>query len=390
MLSGHVASASGMSAAGVSVGGVSVGRVAGGRVLDGDDWIERSLGVDAGTIAAAAGSGVVVDAAGRRVGPGFVDLQINGGFGIDLQADPTRLWELAARLPELGVTAFLPTLTTNGHARVSEALDAWQTGRPFGFCGSEPLGWHLEGPWLHPERRGAHRAERLAPIPSCLPEGFRPEHGVSLVTLAPDLLGAEAATRMLVDRGVVVSFGHSPVSAADAERAYGWGARMGTHLFNAMGGLHHRHPGLAATLLRGAAPTSRLAPQPFVGLIADGEHVTSEMVDLAWRLAGDRIVVVSDAVAPLGHTDAAVFRLADGTLAGAVIGLDRAVVNLVSFTGCSQAQAHRAASSMPARVLGLADRSTLDAGRRADLVVLDDDGSVYATVIAGRLAYRRR
>ncbi|MEZ5227288.1 MAG: hypothetical protein R2710_11605, partial [Acidimicrobiales bacterium] len=285
----------------------------------------------------------VLDAEGNRVGPGFIDLQINGGFGIDLQSDPAAVWQLGERLPSIGVTAFLPTLTTNGHAHVAEALAALER-RPVDYVGAEPLGWHLEGPWLSEAKRGAHARSKLEPIPDELPDWYAPEHGVALVTLDPELPGAERAVATLVDRGVVVSFGHTAAAQPFADLAYGWGATMGTHLFNAMVGLHHRDPGLAATLL-----SERCSA--FFGLIVDGEHVAPPLVDIAWRLAPDRLVLVSDAVAPLGMTEQRVHRLDDGTLAGAVAGLDAGVRNLAAFTGCSTGAAHRAASARPADVL---------------------------------------
>ncbi len=362
-----------------------------GRFLDpADQWVYGDLTIDDGEVVRisdgpdlealiADDDAIVLDVDGNRVGPGFIDLQINGGFGVDLQSNPAGLWELGARLPSIGVTAFLPTLTTNGYALLDQALAAFEE-RPPNYQGAEPLGWHLEGPWLSEAKRGAHARSKLAPIPDPLPEWFAPERGVAMVTLDPERAGAEFATRELSDRGVVVSFGHTEIDHAAALDAYRWGASMGTHLFNAMLGLGHRSPGLAAALL------SERCPARF-GLIADGEHVDPVLIDVAWRLAGDRLVLVSDAVAPLGMTTEPVLRLEDGTLAGAVIGLDQAVVNLAGFTGCSAAAAHHAASTRPADVLVDATRGELWPGLRADAVVLDDDGAVAATIIGGELVY---
>ncbi|MEZ5379938.1 MAG: hypothetical protein R2733_25815 [Acidimicrobiales bacterium] len=363
-----------------------------GRFLDpADQWVYGDLTINDGEVVRitegpdvealiADDTDIVLDAEGNRVGPGFIDLQINGGFGIDLQSDPAAVWQLGERLPSIGVTAFLPTLTTNGHAHVAEALAALER-RPVDYVGAEPLGWHLEGPWLSEAKRGAHARSKLEPIPDELPDWYAPEHGVALVTLDPELPGAERAVATLVDRGVVVSFGHTAAAQPFADLAYGWGATMGTHLFNAMVGLHHRDPGLAATLL-----SERCSA--FFGLIVDGEHVAPPLVDIAWRLAPDRLVLVSDAVAPLGMTEQRVHRLDDGTLAGAVAGLDAGVRNLAAFTGCSTGAAHRAASARPADVLVDQTRGELWPGLRADAVVLDDDGRVAATIIGGELVYR--
>lgn len=329
---------------------------------------------------------IVLDADGNRVGPGFIDLQINGGWGIDLQTEPEGLWRLGEHLTSVGVTAFLPTLTTNGFEHIDRARAALGE-RPDGYRGAEPLGWHLEGPWLSEAKRGAHAKAKLEPISEELAEWYSPEGGVALVTLDPELPGAQAAVRTLGERGVVVSYGHTDISQPNADVAFGWGGRMGTHLFNAMGGLHHREPGMAATLLDDRCDA-------YFGVIADGEHVAPAMVAIAWRLAPDRFVLVSDAVAPLGATDdgsadETAFRLDDGTLAGAVIGLDRSVTNLTRFAGCSEAAAHRAASTRPAEVLADADRGSLWPGLRADAVVLNDDGTVAATIINGEVVYQQ-
>ena len=187
-------------------------------------------------------------------------------------------------------------------------------------------------------------------------------------------------------QGVVVSCGHSEATAAQAEAAFGAGATMGTHLFNAMPGLHHREVGLAASLLLGETT--------YLGLIIDGEHVDPEMIKLAWRLARRRVVAVSDAVAFMGTAAAGAtgdaVHLYDGTLAGSTIGLDGAVRNLMAFTGCQLADAVASASTIPARCLGLSDRGRIEVGQRADLVGLDDDANVVLTIVAGALVVDQR
>lgn len=148
---------------------------------------------------------------------------------------------------------------------------------------------------------------------------------------------------------------------------------MGTHLFNAMSGLAHRRPGLAAALL--------LDPRPWFGIIADGHHVDPAMVRLAWQTAGERMVLVSDAVSLLGCTTDQVARLADGTLAGSTIGLDQCVRNLVAFTDAPLAEAAAAASSVPRAVLGIEPPA-------GTFVEIDEAGVVTQTVIDGVVAHR--
>jgi N-acetylglucosamine-6-phosphate deacetylase len=359
-----------------------------GIVLTPSGWQEYDLNVVDGVIAdVASRRGEVLDVSGLRIVPGYIDLQVNGGWGYDLQQEPASLWVLGQRLVEIGVTSFLPTLTTNGHDRLAEALTTWRLGPRdrATFAGAEPIGWHLEGPWLAPSRHGAHRRELLAPVPAAVPPELAPEHGVRLVTLAPELRGAVEMIETLTSRRVVVSCGHSEASAAQSRAAFAAGATMGTHLFNAMSGTEHRCPGLAAALLLGNV---------YLGLIVDGVHVSPELIQLAWLVGRGRVVAVSDAVAVMGTELASArgepARLADGTIAGSVIGLDAVVRNLMRFTGCELADAVLAASEVPARCLGLPDRGRIAEGQRADLVGLDRDANVVLTLVAGSVVYDRR
>src|ERR687891_613250 len=216
-----------------------------------------------------------LDASGLLVVPGFLDLQCNGAVGVDITAEPERLWDVAAALPQWG-----------------------GAGDPAGPAGARPvavpLGLHLEGPFLAPERRGAHPAEHLrAPDAAMVAdERWTRDAGVALVTLAPELPGALDLVRTLVAAGVVVSAGHSSASAEQATVAIDAGVTAVTHLFNAMGPLHHRDPGLA-----GVALTDERVR---VGAIADGVHLHPTAVALAARALGERLCLVTDAVAALG------------------------------------------------------------------------------------------
>jgi N-acetylglucosamine-6-phosphate deacetylase len=340
-----------------------------------------------------AGAGAL-DATNLLVAPGFIDLQCNGAAGVDLASQPERVDEVAAALPRWGVTSWLPTVVTappSARFRARAALAAFDQPN-----GARPLGLHLEGPFLAPERRGAHDPALLAPPSTRLvdDERWSADDGVSLVTLAPELPGALEVVRALVDRGVVVAAGHSSATAAEATAALDAGVTYVTHLFNAMVPLHHRDPGL---------PGVALADERVrVGLIADGIHVDPLVVGLVVRAVGDRLSLVTDAVAALG-VDAAggnlgslpvavtpgdlSVRLADGTLAGSTLSLDRAVRNAVAFGGIDLTTAVRAVTATPASVLGLADRGVVTPGAVADLVLLTPDGDVVATVVEGRVVH---
>jgi N-acetylglucosamine-6-phosphate deacetylase len=338
-----------------------------------------------------------LDATGLLVAPGFIDLQCNGAVGVDLTSEPERLTEVAAALPGWGVTAWLPTVVTappSARSRAMTALAAFDDP-----AAAVPLGLHLEGPFLAPERRGAHDPSHLAPpsVDVVAAEGWAAAAGVALVTLAPELPGALDVVRTLVERGVTVAAGHSSATAVQAAAALDAGVTYVTHLFNAMAPLHHREPGLA-----GVALTDDRAR---VGLIADGIHVDPVVARLAVGALGDRLSLVTDAVAALGAGPGAgnlgsrgvevaaadlSVRLPDGTLAGSTLALDRAVRNAMAFAGLDLAAAVRAVTAVPAAVLGLADRGVVAPGAVADLVLLTPDGEVVATVVGGRVVHDTR
>jgi N-acetylglucosamine-6-phosphate deacetylase len=219
--------------------------------------------------------------------------------------------------------------------------------------------------------------------------------GVALVTLAPELPRALEVVADLVAAGVVVSAGHSSASAEQATTAIDAGVTAVTHLFNAMGPLHHRDPGLA-----GVALTDERVR---VGAIADGLHLHPAVVALAARALGERLCLVTDAVAALGMPAGRVplgmleafstadgVRLADGTLAGSDLSLDRAVRNLMGFAGVSLATAVFAVTTAPMALLGLDGRGVIAPDAVGDLALLDAAGEVVATVIGGRVAFDRR
>lgn len=315
--------------------------------------------------------------------PGFVDLQVNGVDDVDCsRADAAGFARLDGLMAASGVTAWLPTLVSQPLERYARPLAeieaAWRR------SGARPavLGAHLEGPFLG-GRPGAHRVEDvvaadlewLSSLPSC----------VRLVTIAPEAVDALDAIGLLTARGVVCSLGHSAADVATTTAAVDAGATMVTHLFNGMGPLHHRAPGIAGVALADDRVTA--------GVIADLVHVDPALVRVAFRAKGaSRIVLVSDAVAwRAGHlrdrhiavVDGAP-RLADGTIAGSVLTLDQAIRNVVDHAGVTLSDAVRAASTTPAALLGADDRGRIAVGARADFVVLGrDDLEVRRTIVGG-------
>jgi len=337
---------------------------------------------------------VKIDATGLLLVPGFIDLQINGALGHDFTANPETIWPVAAALPRYGVTTFLPTIITSPLETVAQAQKVLVQSQPDGYRGATPLGLHVEGPFLNPEKKGAHNPKYLRSPGLQAVTNWSPETGIRLVTLAPELPGALEVVKSLVMRGVVVSAGHSNATYAQAQAAFGAGVTYGTHLFNAMPALHHREPGLPGALLTHHNLT--------VGLITDGIHVHPTITKLIWAAKGEqRLTLVSDAMAALGvspgqyqigdqtvtvtETDG---RLVDGTLAGSIISLDVALRNLIDFTGCSLAKALPTVTATPASVLGLAnERGSIALGSHADMVLLTPDLRVVTTIVEGQVVY---
>jgi N-acetylglucosamine-6-phosphate deacetylase len=326
--------------------------------------------------------------------PGFIDLQINGAFGHDFTEDPSSIWEVAAQLPRYGVTAFLPTVITSPLETIAAAQAVVCGDPPEYFAGAMPVGLHLEGPFLNPRKRGAHNPKYLR-----LPDleaitRWTPEEGVRMVTIAPELPGALDVIEALTAQGVVVSAGHSMATMQDARAGFDAGITYGTHLFNAMPAMDHREPGLVGALLS--------EPDAVVGLIVDGVHVHPDMVALVSRSTDcGRISLVTDAMAGLGMppgtyrlsdhdvtVDGKSARLADGTLAGSVLSLDKALRNMMRYTGCSPAEAVAAVTEVPAALLGVeCSMGRIAPGLCADMVLLTRDLEVIMTIAAGQIVH---
>ncbi len=330
------------------------------------------------------------------IAPGFIDLQVNGAFGVDLTAEPEKVYHLASALLPTGVTAYLPTIISSPLDVYRRAFEALSPLSLFGRSGRQArvLGLHLEGPYLSPARRGAHNPDYLRARADPLADGLLAP-GVKLMTLAPELENSLEAIRTLRARGIVASLGHTAATLAQAGAALDAGATWGTHLFNAMNPLHQREPGAVGALLADERAT--------VGVIADGVHVHPSIFQWLVKAKGaDRITLVTDAMAAAGlgpgdyvlgdrrvTVDETSARLADGTLAGSILTMDQAVRNLVAWGACSTAEALSMASATPARLLGLRELGRIEPGCAADLVVLDDRLRVKYTIVHGELVYAR-
>lgn len=332
-----------------------------------------------------------LDLGDTTVVPGFVDLHVHGGGGSSFDTGTAEAADVvAATHLAHGTTSMAASLVTDTRERMAAAVRELallvQDGRLAGI--------HLEGPWLSPQRSGAHQPGSLSdPDPASVEALLAAGDGaVRMVTLAPELPGGIAAVRQLAAAGVVVAIGHTTATYDVAREALDAGARVGTHLFNAMRPLHHREPGTVGALLD--APVD-------VELIADGVHLHPAVLRTVFAAKPGRCVLVTDAMAAAGSPDGdyrlgpmsievrnGVARLADGEGCGAIAGstltMDAAVRFAVRTAGLPLLDVVHAASTTPARVWGLDDVGALEAGRRADLVVLDDQLDVVRVMHAGR------
>ena len=321
-------------------------------------------------------AGEVVRLPGGILAPGFIDLQVNGGGGwqVDGTADAARIAALCDVQARLGATGILPTLITDTPDATAAVIAAGVAAKGVpGF-----LGLHLEGPHLDPRRKGAHDPTLIRPM------GDADLHRLLdaaaalpalMLTVAPEAVTDGQITR-LAAAGVVVSLGHSDCDAATVMRAMAAGARCATHLFNAMSPLGNREPGLVGAVLSGSLAA---------GLIADGLHVAPATMRVALAARRTGIFLVSDCMGVAGTAATELvlggrrvlraggrLTLEDGTLAGADLTLDRAVGGLVREVGISPERALAMATSVPAGVMGLQHRhGHLMAGRAADMVHLD-------------------
>jgi N-acetylglucosamine-6-phosphate deacetylase len=330
------------------------------------------------------------------VSPGLIDLQVNGGFGVEVGPDLSALPMLARRLPESGVTAYLPTLISSSSTTYHAAFAAFEAFLATGNApGAQALGFHLEGPFLSPERKGAHPLPAIAQADQRLFDELLDCGRLRLMTISPERPDGLERIRRLRQRGILVSLGHTDATLEEFVAGLDAGAELATHLYNAMSPFQHRAPGSVG----GALSDDRVT----VGLIADGIHSHPASLRLAVRAKGiERIALVTDLMPAAGmpagryalgeqtvRVDGQSARLEDGTLAGAIVFLDQAIRNMVRWTGVTPAEAISMATEVPMRLLGLANRGRIIAGGIADLVLLDENLEVAATFVSGRQVYQR-
>ena len=329
------------------------------------------------------GPPTVIDLEGGHLAPAFIDLQIYGGQG-HLFSDHPSVEALSATYSyclEGGAAYFQPTMATQSDELMDKAIDAVKAYRKQGRKGV--LGLHLEGPYINPVKRGAHlEAYIQRPDPARLEALLQRAGGhLTMMTLAPERCDP-GIVRQLAEEGVIVSAGHTNATYEQALEGFAWGIPAATHLFNAMSPLSHRSPGMAGALLGHANIP--------VSIVADGHHVDFAVIGIAKKLLGDKLFLITDAVAE-NNTGAYQHRLQgdkyiipDGTLSGSALTMIKAVQNCVEHVGIPLDEALRMASLYPARLMGLEARLGIIApNKEASLVWFDQQYHVKRVFVAG-------
>lgn len=329
--------------------------------------------------------------------PAYFDVHFHGSGGYDvMQANREALDNLGTFLARRGVAGYLATTVTASEDTTLKALNGlaglMREDSSSAVGGARAVGIHLEGPFLSHEKRGVHPPKYLLPPTLKMFDRLweAAEGQVRLITIAPELPGAEEVIARAVDLGVRVSLGHTNATADEARKGIAAGASSATHTFNAMRQFSQRDPGILGVVLT--------EDSLYAELICDGHHVDPVTVKLFWKAKGlERAMLVTDAISATGMPDGKYMLgtlevdvrdgkcLLEGAIAGSTLTLDRAVGNFHRFTGVSVAEAAALAGRNPARMVGLdKEFGLLATGRRADFAVLNPDGSLRAAVLGGR------
>ena len=346
------------------------------------------------------------DCQGKIIVPGFIEVQINGGFGVDFSSDLDNLQGNLAlfrkKITQFGITGFCPTMISSPASAYHQALPLLKKERGNVVQGAAVLGAHVEGPFMNVDKRGAHPKKFIQD--ECLNseeninEFFGSMSNISIMTIAPELPKACEMIRILVKNNVVCSIGHSNADIDEAEEGVNVGASFITHLFNAMEPFHHRDPGIVGVL-----SSIKLNRKCFYGIIADGIHTHPAALRIAHRTNPESAVIVTDAMAAMGLGDGshcigaqsvtvtgrrAVVSGSD-ILAGSVATMNSCVHHFRKESGCTLVEAVNCATKHPSQLLKCSDLyGTLDFGTVADFVIIDSDVNVMATFIGGDCVYK--
>lgn len=336
---------------------------------------------------------VQIDAEGRYLSPGFIDIHVHGCSGFDTMDDDENALDMISKgLLQTGVTAFLPTTMTMDFSRIDQSMERIRKAMEKS-PGAEVLGCHMEGPFISEDHKGA-QDKRYIIVPDV--SKIDPYLDViKIITLAPELADDSSFIEVCVKKGIIVSIGHSNATYDQAMTAIHAGVSHMTHIFNALPALHHRRPGAI-----GAAMDSNVVCE----LIVDNIHVHPAMQRILLKVKGvNNIILITDAMraSMLGEgqydlggqmvtVEKGEAHLADGVIAGSVLALNKAVWNFMNNTGVDLVSAVQMVTLNPARQLGITDyKGSIQIGKQADMVIFDHDLTIFAAFVRGELLYRR-
>ncbi|XP_030745528.1 N-acetylglucosamine-6-phosphate deacetylase [Sitophilus oryzae] len=377
------------------------------KIIQEDIWVRNGKIIDPEKVFydEKVSSDYKIDCEGNIIAPGFIELQINGGYGFDFAFKDNSqegIDMVSKKILQHGVTSYCPTLVTSPVEIYHEVLPrlSYRKGGPEG---ATILGAHVEGPFISKDKKGAHPEYCIRDYDdgiSVLEEVYGSLENIKIITLAPEYKNSSSVIRELRKRNITVSLGHSTADLLTGESAVEDGANLMTHLFNAMLPFHHRDPGLVGLLASDKISEER---NIFFGIISDGIHTHPAALRIAYRVHPKGLIIVTDAISAFGLNegehkigqldveirDNKAFVAGTNTLCGSIASMIDCVKNFMKATDCSMEYALEAASLHPAQVLGIDDKKgTLNYGADADFVMLSENLDIVSTWIAGECVYQ--
>ncbi len=334
----------------------------------------------------------IIDAQGAYVSAGFIDLHIHGSGGADvMDATLDALETISSTLPQTGTTSFLATTMTMSSEAIDKALQNVQL-YATKVSGAHILGIHLEGPFINTDKHGAQDKAYIQTPNLELIKDYMQE--VKMITLAPEIEGAKSFVTLLTQDypHIILSIGHSDASYKESQESFTWGISHVTHLFNAMNSYHHRKPGIVGAVFDADVTCD---------IIADLVHTHPTILELVQKVKKEKLILITDAMRAgcmkcgtydLGgrsvEVDAGRAVLEDGTLAGSVLKMNDALLNMRRHTSMGLIEIVNAVTKIPARKLGIS-KGELRVGYDADIVIFDENFSIISTIVSGEVKYKR-
>ncbi|WP_373029645.1 N-acetylglucosamine-6-phosphate deacetylase [Sulfurovum sp.] len=333
-----------------------------------------------------------IDAKGAYVSAGFIDLHIHGSGGADvMDATPDALETISSILLQTGTTSFLATTMTMSSEAIDKALQNIQL-HANKVSGANVLGIHLEGPFINEDKHGAQDKAYVQSPNIALIENYMNE--VKMITLAPEIKGGEHFVKLLTKEypHIILSIGHSDASYEESQKSFSWGISHATHLFNAMNPYHHRKPGIVGAVFDSDVTCD---------IIADLVHTHTSTLELVQKVKKEKLILITDAMRAgcmkcgtydLGgrsvEVDEGKAILEDGTLAGSVLKMNDALLNMKTHTSMNLVEIVNSVTKIPARKLSIS-KGELREGYDADIVIFDENFSIISTIVSGEVKYKR-